>query len=70
MRNIRIFDEYSDYLATQEIVSGTGKYVEDIFPGFVYVRELAEKGIYAFYNGENNEEYEESVLFGIHSFNG
>ena len=58
MRNIRIFDEYSDYLATQEIVSGTGKYVEDIFPGFVYVRELAEKGIYAFYNGENSEEYE------------
>ena len=58
MRNIRIFDEYSDYLATQEIVSGTGKYVEDIFPGFVYVRELAEKGIYAFYNGEENEEYE------------
>lgn len=58
MRNIRIFDEYSDYLATQEIVSGTGKYVEDIFPGFVYVRELAEKGTYAFYNGEGSEEYE------------
>ena len=58
MRNIRIFDEYSDYLASQEIVSGTGKYVEDIHPGFVYVRELAEKGIYAYYNGKDEEEYE------------
>lgn len=55
MRNIRLFDEYNDFLATQESVSGSGKYVEDIFPGFAYVRENFSADTYAFYNGHEAE---------------
>lgn len=61
MRNIRKFETFEDYLASQESVSGSGKYVEDIRPGFVYVKERYEDGTYSFYNGEDNgqeEEYE------------
>ena len=55
MRNIRLFDEYNDFLATQESVSGSGKYVEDIFPGFAYIRENFSADTYAFYNGHEEE---------------
>ena len=61
MRNIRLFDEYSEFLAKQEAVSGSGKYVEDIFPGFAYVRERFSgetPGEYAFYNGHEDSDYE------------
>ena len=61
MRNIRKFETFEDYLASQESVSGSGKYVEDIRPGFVYVKERYEDGTYSFYNGEDigqEEEYE------------
>ena len=61
MRNIRKFETFEDYLASQESVSGSGKYVEDIRPGFVYVKERYENGTYSFYNGEDTgqeEEYE------------
>lgn len=60
MRNIRKFETFEDFLASQESVSGSGKYVQDIKPGFVYVKERYEDGTYAFYNGEDkdSEEYE------------
>lgn len=58
MRNIRKFETFEDFLASQESVSGSGKYVQDIVPGFVYVKERYEDGTYAFYNGEDSEEYE------------
>lgn len=58
MRNIRKFETFEDFLASQESVSGSGKYVQDIKPGFVYVKERYEDGTYAFYNGEDREEYE------------
>jgi len=60
MRNIRLFGKYNDFLATQEAVSGSGKYVEDIFPGFAYVRErysAETQDTYAFYNGHEDEDY-------------
>ena len=60
MRNIRKFETFEDFLASQESVSGSGKYVQDIVPGFVYVKERYEDGTYAL----------ESVLFSVHSFNG
>ena len=59
MRNIRKFETFEDYLASQESVSGSGKYVEDIRPGFVYVKERYEDGTYSFYNGEDVEQEEE-----------
>lgn len=61
MRNIRLFGKYNDFLATQEAVSGSGKYVEDIFPGFAYVRErysAETQDTYAFYNGHESDGYE------------
>ena len=58
MRNIRKFETFEDFLASQESVSGSGKYVLDVVPGFVYVKERYEDGTYAFYNGEESEEYE------------
>lgn len=58
MRNIRKFETFEDFLASQESVSGSGKYVLDIVPGFAYVKERYEDGTYAFYNGEESEEYE------------
>ena len=58
MRNIRKFETFEGFLASQESVSGSGKYVQDIKPGFVYVKERYEDGTYAFYNGEDSEEYE------------
>ena len=56
MRNIRKFETFEDFLASQESVSGSGKCVLDIVPGFVYVKERYEDGTYAFYNGEEGEE--------------
>ena len=51
MRNIRKFETYNEFLAAQEAVSGSGQYVEDIVPGFAYVKELYEAGKeYTFYN--------------------
>jgi hypothetical protein len=56
MRNIRLFDEYNDFLAIQEALSGSGKYVEDIFPGFVYTRDKYSGDTYAYYNGHEIED--------------
>lgn len=47
MRNIRKFETFEDFLASQESVSGSGKYVLDIVPGFAYVKERYEDGTYA-----------------------
>ena len=58
MRNIRKFETFEDFLASQGSVSGSGKYVLDIVPGFAYVKERYEDGTYAFYNGVESEEYE------------
>jgi hypothetical protein len=58
MRNIRKFETFEDFLASQGSVSGSGKYVLDIVPGFAYVKERYEDGTYAFYNGEESDEYE------------
>lgn len=44
MRNIRKFETYDEFLAAQEAVSGSGQYVEDIVPGFAYIKELYEAG--------------------------
>lgn len=56
MRNIRTFETYEDFLATQEAVSGSGQYVEDIVPGYVYIRDryLAGESGYTFFNKNNN----------------
>ena len=56
MRNIRLFENYSDFLAIQEAVSGSGKYVEDIFPGFAYTRDMWSGETYAYYNGHEKEQ--------------
>ena len=58
MRNIRKFETFDDFVASQEAVSGSGKYVQDIWPGFAYVKERYDDGTYAFYNGTEEEEYE------------
>lgn len=58
MRNIRKFETFEDFLASQESISGSGKYVLDVVPGFAYVKERYEDGTYAFYNGVESEEYE------------
>ena len=51
MRNIKIYEKYEDFLAAQEAASGSGKYVEDIVPGFSYVKELFfENKQFAYYN--------------------
>lgn len=56
MRNIRTFETYEDFLATQEAVSGSGQYVEDIVPGYVYIRDryLAGESGYTFFNKNNS----------------
>ena len=66
MRNIRVFDTMDDFIASQEAVSGTGEYVEDIKPGFVYVRELYEQGqgTGAYYNNPSEEPEGEGYVFG------
>lgn len=56
MRNIRLFENYEDFLAIQEAVSGSGKYVEDIFPGFAYTKDMYSGDTYAYYNGHEKEE--------------
>lgn len=58
MRNIRKFETFEDFLASQESVSGSGKYVQDIWPGFAYVKENYPEEVYAIYNGEEPEDYE------------
>lgn len=66
MRNIRVFNTMDDFIASQEAVSGTGEYVEDIKPGFVYVREVYEQGqgSGAFYNNLSDEPEGEGYEFG------
>lgn len=56
MRNIRTFETYEDFLASQEVVSGSGQYVEDIVPGYVYIRDryLAGESGYTFFNKNNS----------------
>ena len=58
MRNIRKFETFDDFLAAQEAVSGSGEYVQDIMPGFAYVKErfIEGGGKYAFYNGSDSGE--------------
>lgn len=56
MRNIRLFENYEDFLAIQEAISGSGKYVEDIFPGFVYTKDMYSGDTYAYYNGHEEED--------------
>ena len=58
MRNIRKFETFEDFLASQESVSGTGKYVQDIWPGFAYIKENFPEAKYAVYNGEESKDYE------------
>ena len=58
MRNIRKFETFEDFLATQEEFSGTGKYVQDIWPGFAYIKENFPEAKYAVYNGEESNDYE------------
>lgn len=65
MRNIRTFNTFDEFLATQEAVSGTGEYVEDIVPGFAYIREVFEqtrKGV--IYNKVGGGESGEDYVFG------
>ena len=51
MRNIRKFETYDEFLAAQESVSGSGAYVEDVVPGFAYIKELYMAGkACTFYN--------------------
>ena len=59
MRNIRKFETFEDFVATQEAMSGTGQYVQDIWPGFAYIKERFPDAQYAIYNGiEDNDDYE------------
>lgn len=63
MRNIRKFETFEDFLASQESVSGSGEYVEDIVPGFAYIKEIFEEtGKGVVYNkvngGDEGEDYE------------
>lgn len=58
MRNIRKFETFEDFLASQESVSGSGEYVQDIWPGFAYIKENFPEAKYAVYNGEESEDYE------------
>ena len=68
MRNIRTFETYEDFLATQEAVSGSGQYVEDIVPGYVYIRDryLAGESGYTFFNKNNSsgETGDTGYIFG------
>ncbi len=59
MRNLRLFETLDEFIASQEAVSGSGEYVEDIYPGFAYIRELLETGKCVVYNGESKQgDYE------------
>lgn len=58
MRYVRTFEKYEDFLAAQEAVSGSGQYVEDIVPGYVYVKENYPDGEYTFFNGHTEPEPE------------
>ena len=58
MRNIRKFETFEDFLASQESVSGSANYVQDIWPGFAYIKENFPEAKYAVYNGEDSNEYE------------
>ena len=51
MRYIRTFKTYEDFLETQEAVSGSGRYVEDITPGFVFIDDEYPDGKYTFSEG-------------------
>ena len=65
MRNIRKFETYNEFLAAQDAVSGSGQYVEDIVPGFAYVKELYEAGKEcAFYNKGVKPGPGEEYVFG------
>lgn len=65
MRNIRKFETYADFLAAQEAVSGSGQYVEDIVPGFAYVKELFESGEECtFYNKAVEPVSDSGYVFG------
>ena len=55
MRNLRLFETLDEFIASQEAVSGSGEYVEDIYPGFAYIRELLETGKCVVYNGESKQ---------------
>ena len=50
MRYIRTFKTYEDFLESQEAVSGSGRYVEDITPGFVFIDDEYPDGKYTFFN--------------------
>lgn len=54
MRNIRKFETFADFLASQRAYSGTGEYVLDQVPGFVYIKELYDQGKYAVYNDDGS----------------
>ena len=62
MRYIKNFSYFDDFLALQESVSGSGKYVEDIMPGFAFVKENYPDDNFAFYNG--HEETHDGYFFG------
>lgn len=67
MRNVRKFETFEDFLATQEAFSGSGNYVLDVKPGFVYVKERFPDGKYAVYNGTEEVEACDFVDLGLPS---
>lgn len=54
MRNIRLFENYSEFIESQASVSGTGEYVDDVAPGFVYIKANYPSTKFAYYNKESN----------------
>lgn len=65
MRNIRKFETFEDFLASQESVSGSGEYVEDIVPGFAYIKEVFEQtGKGVVYNKVGGGESGDDYVFG------
>lgn len=65
MRNIRKFETFEDFLASQESVSGSGEYVEDIVPGFAYIKEIFEQtGKGVVYNKVGGGESGDDYVFG------
>ena len=65
MRNIRKFETYDEFLAAQESVSGSGAYVEDVVPGFAYIKELYMAGKECtFYNKKAEPVPGEGYVFG------
>lgn len=67
MRNVRKFETFEDFLATQEAFSGSGNYVLDVKPGFVYIKERFPDGKYAVYNGTEEDESCDFVDLGLPS---